>query len=615
MTQNNSSSQWKSLIGCLSRRVLMVCLALLVLPLMIHAFLITREAKKRTILDNLNNLYLISRSESSYLQLLLKQNTNDISIIEYLAKFSSKPANEFDPSDLTQIALTENLSSFYLIEKTDDQNFKVIAAAHPERANIDLKSENPIYEKILAKGIYYYLSIDPLSIKKEVRIGYSLGSNRLLISGYALDTISAQMNRVPLISPAPIIAFAEQDSDLFFSSYPSFDINQAHLLSPETLIDIYQQPFANFQLDKTAGFIGVKTPIADFSFYLIIAMDKKDFFASQTNVEFNHLFQLTLLFAIVGGGGVFLLASRIAHPLKQLFHCFDQLSKGDLTTRYENDPVGFELNILGQKFNQTVAQLDLSIKEAKEQRFAKELLKQELGIGRDIQKSILKTSIKQIDDLNLGFAFSPAMEVSGDFYDAFLIDENNLLVACADTSGKGISACLYSLGVRSMLRSLASIKTPINEMLHQVNQLFIEDAEYKGAFVTAFVGIIDLKNHTMQYATCGHPPIIAITGSGNEDLSTDCVSIGIDKTAIFTSKTFSFEKGDKVLIYTDGVIEAHNLASQMYGKERLDIFLKNNRDKDANLLVHGLQKDIDQFVNHCDQHDDITILCIERKLG
>lgn len=611
MTQNTSSTQWKSLTNCLGRRVLSLALILLVLPLFVHAFLLYRQAIYQTSVDNLTNLSLLAKAESSYVKELIQKNTLDVKTIELLAHFDKTASSEILNLELAQIAISQELSSFFLVEKQNNNQWEVIAAAHPERmAQKEINGDE--FDQILTLGSSVYLFFDPLTQKKELRIGLAISQNRLIISGTPLESLSSQLIRTPSIRHTPIAGFVTTDNFLYYSTLADFSLLKCKLFIPEELVDIPSLPKQALKIDKNFDFVGVKVPVASDSFYIVIALTKSQFLDFSSTQTFNHLLQITILFALLGGGGLIVLTIRIAKPLRQLFSCLDEVESGNLNAHYQNDQLGFDLNILGQKFNQMLSKLKLSIEETNVERSAKELLKQELAIGQKIQKMILTTSIHHAGSYNFSYAFVPAMEVSGDFYDVYKISDEEILFAVADTSGKGISACLYSLGARSMLRALAKSKASLETIIDQLNQQFLEDAEKYGTFITAFIGILNTKTEEIIFATCGHPPAYVLGQDTLELVSTGGIALGIDAETKYKTQLLKLQEGQKLVIYTDGVIEASNKQGELYSVKRLEAFLKGENNYSSSSLVQDLKHEIEKFSDTLELFDDVTILCIEK---
>ena len=610
MTQITPAPQWKSLLGCLARRVLSISLLLLVLPLLIHAFLLYKEGLRQSVTDNLNQLSLLARSEGTFIQQLINENLMEMKTIEVLEDYAHKDFKQ-ENATLAQIALSEELTSCFVAEKSSNNYWTILAAANPERLS-QKDIDNDQYNKILALGTSVYLISDPLIGKKELRIGHAFSENRIFIFGRALENLSSQLIKIPASEQSPIVAFMKTDSDVYFSNRTNFEVSESRLFSPEELFELSMSSKQNLKLESNESFIGVKIPIGNNAFYLVIALTKQEFFGLSSTHVFNHLLQLAILFAVVGGGSVFYLASRIARPIKQLFKCLDKVGEGDLKIRYENDPLGFELNVLGQEFNQMLENLEAHIQEAKQERLSKELLKQELIIGQEIQSSILKTSLQKSGDFIFAHAFLPAKEVSGDFFDVYKIDDKNVLLSVADTAGKGISACLYSLGCRSVLRALAKSGMSLDLILTKANELLLDDAEYQGTFITAFIAILNIEESLLTYSCCGHHPALLLNGKNIDLLTTEGMALGVDQNLVFQTKTHTIEPNQKILIYTDGVVEAQNKQDLMYGFNNLKTLLSSQSSSSAQILIGSLQKDVEKFIENSPLYDDLTILCIER---
>jgi sigma-B regulation protein RsbU (phosphoserine phosphatase) len=218
-----------------------------------------------------------------------------------------------------------------------------------------------------------------------------------------------------------------------------------------------------------------------------------------------------------------------------------------------------------------------------------------------------------IPSLEISPGYLPAKEVGGDFYDLFASEKDKLMVVIADTSGKGVPACLYSLSVRSMLRSFASLSSNVEEILSRVNRLFYLDSERLSVFVTIWTGIYDEKTHLFHYASSGHyPPLLKRKNQTIEEIHLPGMAIGIDPNCPVHVGSFSFEVGDTLLLYTDGVIDARSKEGKFFGKERLKNFFASTQATSAQLIKEELLLEIGKFSFDETQHDDITLLVIRR---
>jgi serine phosphatase RsbU (regulator of sigma subunit) len=356
--------------------------------------------------------------------------------------------------------------------------------------------------------------------------------------------------------------------------------------------------------------ISIQVPVEGADFFLYLSVPVEAVERLHKTWYFFHFLTLLFLIGVVGGLIVWLITKRISKPLRELCRAMQRVGEGAVHVRYTPDKMGFEINELGKQFNQTLDQLLLHSQEAERQRIARERLGEELKIGHDIQASLLPKHLPELKGIEIASGFLPAREVGGDFYDLFPMDDGRLLIAMADTAGKGVSACLYALGLRSMLRTLALGKANLTEIVLGANDLFWRDARHSGMFVTLWIGIYDPESKSLEYCSQGHPPAYLIHKGEPEGLWTPGIAMGAQAFDMVTPKTRMLKKDDALFLYTDGIIEAHNLEGRLFGKERLLEFLKRESKLAPHAMVEHLLKEIDVFSRGAPQHDDIALLVI-----
>jgi sigma-B regulation protein RsbU (phosphoserine phosphatase) len=185
------------------------------------------------------------------------------------------------------------------------------------------------------------------------------------------------------------------------------------------------------------------------------------------------------------------------------------------------------------------------------------------------------------------------------------------MIVIADAAGKGISACLYSLMLRSMLRSCAT-EDDLSTLICHANNLFCLDTGESGFFATAWVGIYNADTHLLQYASCGHHPAMLHRATGRiEELITKGIALGVTPLEKMETAEVLLHAGDTLLLYTDGVLEAHNPASTLFGKYRLHQLIEAHADGSAKQLVSQLLNEVSLFCEKTPQHDDITVLALK----
>jgi len=362
--------------------------------------------------------------------------------------------------------------------------------------------------------------------------------------------------------------------------------------------------------EKQNSSLNVHFPIEGAEFSLWVAVEEKPL--SEVHWR-SYLFRFISFFffvGILGGYLVWVLMRRVSRPLQSLCSAMQRVGEGALHVRYTRDWMGFEINALGEQFNQMIDSVLYHIGQAEKEKLARERLAQELKIAHEIQVSLLPSHFPQFQGIDIGHGFLPAREVGGDFYDIFVLENGSIFIAIADTAGKGISACLYSLGLRSILRSLATLSSDLSEIVLRANDLFFQDAKNSGMFVTLWAAIYDPKNRTLVYCSQGHPPAVLVRDGKEEELWTAGISLGAQTLDIVTVKTKKLKPQDLLFLYTDGIIEAHNKEDNFWGRKRLFEVLLRFEKLPVAEIIDKILGEISHFSEDTAQHDDIAMLSI-----
>ena len=245
----------------------------------------------------------------------------------------------------------------------------------------------------------------------------------------------------------------------------------------------------------------------------------------------------------------------------------------------------------------------------------KERIGAELSIATEIQASMLPRIFPPFPerrDLNIYATMNPAREVGGDFYDFFLVDETHLAIAVADVSGKGVPAALFMVIAKTLIKDRACSMAKPGDIFTWVNQQLCESNQ-AGLFVTAWLGVIDLKTGLVEYVNAGHnPPLVALGGENFTYLKqkSGFILAGLEGFTYETS-TFRMDHGDRIFLYTDGVTEAMNRQDELFGEKRLLAWMSQNRGAAPEEALHGLREEIAVFADGAEQYDDITMLMFE----
>lgn len=354
-------------------------------------------------------------------------------------------------------------------------------------------------------------------------------------------------------------------------------------------------------------------PYQDSNFSLRVSITEEAVSKLESANVYHHLFVLLGIILTVGSLGTIWLVLKMAKPFNQLVSVMRAVENQNTSLRYTYDPFGFEINSLGEGLNHMLDSLLCFMEKAKNERILRERLSKELEIGLRIQQELLPKELPNMKGVKISGHFVSASEVAGDFYDLYPLSENSLFFAIADGSDKGISACLYSLITRSMLRAHAESGKPVEEIVKQTNNLFCRDTKDSGNFVTAWMGIFHTQSGELSFASAGHMPAVLIHPDGTfENLTTKGIALGVMKVEAVEVKTLFFPKGSQLLLYTDGVIDAQNKKGELFGKNRLLDYLVSSSNEEPDSLVSGLFKTVDRFSSGSEPFDDLTVLCIKR---
>lgn len=245
----------------------------------------------------------------------------------------------------------------------------------------------------------------------------------------------------------------------------------------------------------------------------------------------------------------------------------------------------------------------------------KERIHAELSLASDIQAHMLPCifpPFPERSEFDLYAIMDPAKEVGGDFYDFYLIGENQLAIIVADVSGKGVPAALFMVIAKTLLKNYTQMGIELHEVFETVNRLLC-DGNDAGLFVTAWMGVMDLTSGMMTYVNAGHNPPLLKRADGQFEFLRErsgFVLAGMEGVR-YRQKTLTIAPGDRLFLYTDGVTEATNPDEQLYGEERLLAFMNNHRDNPTELILRELWKDIDAFAGTAPQFDDITMLLLD----
>ena len=240
----------------------------------------------------------------------------------------------------------------------------------------------------------------------------------------------------------------------------------------------------------------------------------------------------------------------------------------------------------------------------------RERVEQELRVARSIQQASLPEEVPTLAGWQITPYYRPAREVGGDFYDFHLLSDGRLGVVVGDATGKGVPAALVMSTTCGMLRLAAQSYSSPGQILQGVNEVLCPYIP-ANMFVTCFYAILDPESGLLRYANAGHDlPYLHHDGKAKE-LRARGMPLGLMPGMSYEEKEDSLEVGDGTLLYTDGLVEAHDPQREMFGFPRLQELVSEHGEEES--LEEALLEELYSFVGEgWEQEDDITLVTLRR---
>ncbi|MCK4836668.1 MAG: SpoIIE family protein phosphatase [Candidatus Aminicenantes bacterium] len=273
----------------------------------------------------------------------------------------------------------------------------------------------------------------------------------------------------------------------------------------------------------------------------------------------------------------------------------------------KEDFSGADLEIIKEASVHTAIALQNIILQAES--LEKKRLDKELQVARDIQAQLFPQEIPRIKGLQVYGKMRPCFEVGGDYFDMILIDENKMVLAVGDVSGKGAGAALLMANLQAGLRSALRFSRSLPDILFEINNIVNQNTN-SAQFITFFVGIWDYLSQTFQYVNAGHNPPLLLKSDEQEVnlLSPTGMVLGVLPDVEFSSEQVKLFPGDVLAIYTDGIEETFNPQQEEFGVERITQILVRDKHLDPEKITDNLFRKVEEFSEGTPTHDDSTII-------
>jgi phosphoserine phosphatase RsbU/P len=629
-------------------RVLVISFLLLALPLLVDSFVFFQDSYSAAIEDAKRDLKILANMKAFSLitaepvkQTLLKE-------IIYLLKLNEAiddPDQQKLSHALAEIAHVAGEFQLYIMTHASKGHFKIIASSVPALVNTFFTSYRKleaimetgagtfiryIYSHDLQKYIPYLFVVRVIDSKKTGQpVGIIIVTSNIeeqLKQTITLGYGSKNMQFAILNTDG--IVFAATDPKLrgqFFDPIStvrreeiknSGQLGELNLPSePLSIIPGNDPPYFEFifndQLQIAYRFFLPEVRIS------VLAYAAKEEFLGAAIRHFLLIYSIYGLIFIIGGGITYWLALWISRPLTQLTDVMGEVGRGNLGVRFSEEPLGFEINILGSIFNHTMDNLLDNIQRAEDERVKKETYQRELFIARQVQRSLLPLQLPVIQGAEVAGTYLPAVDVGGDFYGFFekknQSGEDVIFLGVADVAGRGISSCLYSLSARSLLRSYITLSDDIGEILSLANNAFIKDTAETGMFLTILAGIYHLESKIFDYYSCGHVPGMLRRGDGSiVMLEHSGMAMGLSEAKQkYRVDSIKLKSDDLIILYTDGLIEATNDKHQHFSEKRLKQILQTKIWKSAQEVVDSIAENLQEFTHAIPQEEEVIIVALK----
>lgn len=350
---------------------------------------------------------------------------------------------------------------------------------------------------------------------------------------------------------------------------------------------------------------------------VIVEQNEAEAFMAVTEMKWKLVYSIIVGFAIAVIGAAVMSVS-LTRPLLRLTRAARSISEGNLSTRIEGKEKKDEIGELSKAFNKMVNDLRQYIDQLTETTKAKERAEGELRLAKNIQQSFLPKNFPESGAVDVWGKCDPAREVGGDYFDFFQIDKDNYGMVVGDVSGKGVPAALFMAVSRTLFRILSSQEYSPDYVLTEFNNRLVALDQGANMFITLFYGVFNTKNGRLLYSTAGHNmPYIRTSETGGKfrilPRMQTMVAGMMDGIPMQLAETH-LKKGDIIVLYTDGMIEALNEYDEEFGEEKMGELLVRYSDLSAKDMCSLLIEDVQNFQKGRPQFDDMTMFILKVKM-
>jgi serine phosphatase RsbU (regulator of sigma subunit) len=261
----------------------------------------------------------------------------------------------------------------------------------------------------------------------------------------------------------------------------------------------------------------------------------------------------------------------------------------------------------------SVASIKIENERLLDERLEKRRMEEELKVASEIQMRLQPFAPPRLEGWDMTGVSFPCREIGGDYYDFIQRKrDNRLVVAVGDVSGKGTGAALLMSSLHAAVRAQSQARSTISEVMGEINQYIFENSP-PNKFLTLFYAELDPETGTLAYSNGGHNPPMMVRQNGDvERLETGGLPIGMMQGVAYEQAIVTFEPGDVLVIYSDGITESVNERDEEFEEDRLIEVVKNNAGRSASGIRDRIDEALSRFVGTTAPVDDMTLMIIKR---
>ncbi len=234
----------------------------------------------------------------------------------------------------------------------------------------------------------------------------------------------------------------------------------------------------------------------------------------------------------------------------------------------------------------------------------------ELDFASELQKNLLPKNLPFLDKINFVSKYLPSTYIGGDFFDIAKLDKNRFAIIIIDVSGHGVKSAMIASMIKAIFQKEIKNYERLKDFFYKMNLEF-QNIVQTDDYLTACVIVVDLEKYTIVYSNAAHPSPLLIREGEIIELNTNGFVIGILNKNFYDEDTIKIQKGDKIFLYTDGIIETIGEDNKIFGKEKLINIIQQNAFSSLEDITDSIMTELIFFSKNPFFEDDITIFAFE----